>query len=117
MSFTDSLVASYLAFMFVAGSLFGWTGKDSPLAGFLVVILGGLVFRTSCVATVALTRTTPGAAQSDQPQTADDVLASSPIRRGLPKGRRLRLRSETLRSGLVINRLAWPASTHHGVLI
>ena len=39
-----SLVAAYLAFMFVAGSLFGWTGKDSPVAGFLVVILGGLVF-------------------------------------------------------------------------
>jgi len=39
-----SLVAAYLAFMLVAGALFGWTGKDSPLAGFLVVVLGGLVF-------------------------------------------------------------------------
>jgi polyferredoxin len=39
-----SLVAAYLAFMLVAGSLFGWNGKDSPLAGFLVVVLGGLVF-------------------------------------------------------------------------
>jgi len=39
-----SLVAAYLAFALVAGALFGWTGKDSPLAGFLVVVLGGLVF-------------------------------------------------------------------------
>jgi len=35
-----SLVAAYLAFALVAGALFGWTGKDSPLAGFLVVVLG-----------------------------------------------------------------------------
>ena len=39
-----SLVAAYLAFMFVVGTLFGRTGSDSPLAAFLVVILGGLVF-------------------------------------------------------------------------
>ena len=39
-----SLVAAYLAFTLVAGRLFGWTGKDSPLAWFLVVLLGGLVF-------------------------------------------------------------------------
>ena len=39
-----SLVAAYLAFTLVAGALFGWTGKDSPLAGFLVLVLGGLVF-------------------------------------------------------------------------
>lgn len=39
-----SLAAAYLAFSLVAGWLLGWPGKDSPLAGFLVVILGGLVF-------------------------------------------------------------------------
>jgi hypothetical protein len=39
-----SLVAAYLAFMLVAGTFFGWTGRDSALAGFVVVVLGGLVF-------------------------------------------------------------------------
>ena len=39
-----SLVAAYLAFSLVAGVLLGWTGRDSPLAVFLVFVLGGLVF-------------------------------------------------------------------------
>ena len=39
-----SLVIAYLAVSLVAGTFLGPVGRDSPLVGMLIVVLGGLVF-------------------------------------------------------------------------